>query len=71
MIKDEVSMSAYRGILKDPDLGYIEPPKENDRGFRIMSSILQAGLNTCMTHAGGFVCGHRRPCRFAGYRTKA
>ena len=33
VITPEVPMSAYRGILKDYDLGDIEPPKEKDRDF--------------------------------------
>jgi AbrB family looped-hinge helix DNA binding protein len=34
VIKPEVPMSAYRGILKGYDLGDIEPPKEKDRDFK-------------------------------------
>ena len=33
VIKPEVPMSAYRGILKGYDLGDIEPEKEADRTF--------------------------------------
>ena len=33
VITPEVPMSAYCGILKDYDLGDIEPPKEKDRDF--------------------------------------
>ena len=33
VIKPEVPMSAYRGMLKGYDLGDIEPPKEPDRDF--------------------------------------
>lgn len=33
VIKPEVPMSAYRGILKGYDLGDIEPEKEPDRKF--------------------------------------
>ena len=33
VIKPELPMSAYRGILKGYDLGDIEPPKEKDRDF--------------------------------------
>lgn len=33
VITPEVPISAYRGILKDYDLGDIEPPKEKDRDF--------------------------------------
>jgi AbrB family looped-hinge helix DNA binding protein len=33
VIKPELPMSAYYGILKDYDLGDTEPPKEADRSF--------------------------------------
>jgi AbrB family looped-hinge helix DNA binding protein len=33
VIKPELPMSAYRGILKGYDLGNIEPEKEADRAF--------------------------------------
>ena len=33
VIKPELPMSAYYGILKGYDLGDIEPPKEKDRNF--------------------------------------
>ncbi len=33
VIKPEVPMSAYYGMLKGYDLGDIEPPKEPDRDF--------------------------------------
>ena len=33
VIKPELPISAYRGILKGYDLGYIEPEKEPDREF--------------------------------------
>ena len=33
VIKPELPMSAYYGILKDYDLADIEPPKEKDRTF--------------------------------------
>ena len=33
VITPEVPISAYRGILKDYDLGDIEPPKERNRDF--------------------------------------
>ncbi len=33
VIKPELPMSAYYGMLKDFDLGEMEPPKEADRGF--------------------------------------
>ena len=33
VIKPELPMSAYRGILKGYDLGDIEPEKEQDRTF--------------------------------------
>ena len=33
IIKPELPMSAYRGILKGYDLGDIEQPKEKDRDF--------------------------------------
>ncbi len=33
VIKPEVPMSVYYGILKGYDLGYIEPEKEPDREF--------------------------------------
>jgi AbrB family looped-hinge helix DNA binding protein len=33
IIKPELPMSAYRGILKGYDLGNIEPEKEADRTF--------------------------------------
>jgi AbrB family looped-hinge helix DNA binding protein len=33
VIKPELPMSAYYGMLKDFDLGDTEPPKEADRGF--------------------------------------
>jgi AbrB family looped-hinge helix DNA binding protein len=33
VIKPELPMSAYRGILKGYDLGNIEPEKEADREF--------------------------------------
>ena len=33
VIKPELPMSAYRGILKGYDLGNIEPEKEKDREF--------------------------------------
>ena len=33
VIKPELPMSAYRGILKGYDLGNIEPEKEPDREF--------------------------------------
>ena len=33
VIKPELPMSAYRGILKGYDLGDIEPEKEADRTF--------------------------------------
>jgi len=33
IIKPELPMSAYYGILKGYDLGDIEPPKEKDRDF--------------------------------------
>ena len=34
VIKPELPMSAYYGILKDYDLGDIERPKEKDRDFK-------------------------------------
>ena len=34
VIKPELPMSAYRGILKGYDLGDIEPEKEPDREFK-------------------------------------
>ena len=33
VIKPELPMSAYYGMLKDYDLGDTEPHKENDRAF--------------------------------------
>jgi AbrB family looped-hinge helix DNA binding protein len=33
VIKPELPMSAYYGMLKDFELGEMEPPKEADRGF--------------------------------------
>ena len=33
VIKPELPMSAYYGMLKDYDLGDTEPPKEADRSF--------------------------------------
>ncbi len=33
VIKPDLPISAYYGILKDYDLGDIEPPKEKDRDF--------------------------------------
>lgn len=33
VIKPELPMSSYYGMLKDFDLGEMEPPKEADRGF--------------------------------------
>ena len=33
IIKPELPMSAYRGILKDYDLSDIEPPQKKDRDF--------------------------------------
>lgn len=33
VIKPELPMSSYYGLLKDFDLGEMEPPKEADRGF--------------------------------------
>lgn len=33
VVRPDLPMSAYRGILKGYDLGDIEPPKEPDRDF--------------------------------------